>query len=137
MHIVQSYVKAKGMIPADQVAQEVDLFYNHLGIDDMYFEQETPESVGDNIVLLYGAKIQALIRNEAHPEIDLMRQRDESGVFIHTSHPGLSHPKNYEALIDSRYLDTNSSETPYRIESYLSTGKVSEGGKTLSLSVNI
>lgn len=58
MHIVQSYVKAKGMIPDDQVAQEVDLFYNHLGIDDMYFEQETPESVGDNIILLYGAKIQ-------------------------------------------------------------------------------
>jgi glutamate dehydrogenase len=65
-----------------------------------------------------------LIRNEAHPEIDLVRQRDESGVFIHTSYPGISHPKKYESLIDSRYLDTASSETPYRIESYLSTGKV-------------
>jgi len=51
MEFVQNYVKTKGMIPADYVTEEVDLFYNHLGIDDMYFEQETPESIGDNVCL--------------------------------------------------------------------------------------
>ena len=53
MEFVQNYVKTKGMIPADYVTEEVDLFYNHLGIDDMYFEQETPESIGDNVCFFF------------------------------------------------------------------------------------
>ena len=53
MQFVVNYVKTKGMIPIDQVAEEVKLFYNQLGIDDMYFEQEVAETIGDNVSLSF------------------------------------------------------------------------------------
>ena len=130
---VQDYVSGKQMIPKDLVSQEVDAFYNQLGIDDMYFEQESIESIGDNIVLLYSAKIHAFIRNEANPEINLSRQSENSAIYVHTAYPGVSHPKNYEKTIDQKYLDTQSGEIPYRLESYLSNAKVSPNASPTTL----
>ncbi|KAJ3358530.1 NAD-dependent glutamate dehydrogenase [Kappamyces sp. JEL0680] len=130
MELVEKYVMAKAMIPDRLVAGEVSSFYIDLGIDDMYFEQESVESIGDNIIAFYGAKMQATIRSEARPQINLVRQTEDSAIYIHTALPGHSHPKNYEKTIDQKYLDKSSDQIPYRLESYLSQGKVSSSAST-------
>jgi glutamate dehydrogenase len=130
MNEVKSYIEKKELIPPHLVNSEVEAFYDKLGIDDMYFEQESVSGIGDHIIALYGAKVQAYIRNENAPEINLKRQTESGAIYIHTSHPGVPHPKNYESLIDSRFLDLPSSETPFRIESYLSTGRVATSDET-------
>ncbi|KAI8902966.1 Glutamate/Leucine/Phenylalanine/Valine dehydrogenase-domain-containing protein [Globomyces pollinis-pini] len=130
MKLVTSFIKEKSFIPQDLIDQEVNSFYNNLGIDDMYFEEEAAEQVAEHITNLYASKVQAYIRNESMPEIGFKREKDNSAVFIHTSYPGLSHPKNYEKLIDSKYLDVPSDETPFRLESYLSTGRVANSKET-------
>ncbi|KAJ3275114.1 NAD-dependent glutamate dehydrogenase [Terramyces sp. JEL0728] len=122
---VKDYIYEKALIPKELVDSEVLSFYENLGIDDFYFQEESAEGVGEHIIALYGAKVQAIIRDDTQPEINLKRQTDSGAVYIHTSSPGVSHPKGYEKQIDATYLDVGSDETPYRIESYLSTEKVS------------
>jgi glutamate dehydrogenase len=122
MAAAKAHIAEKQLLPPEYVDQEVSAFYNSLGIDDMYFEQESAQSIGDNIIALYGAKIQALIRNEDSPQISLKREGEHSAIYIHTSLPGVSHPKGYENTIDTKYLDVPSSQQPFRLESYLSPG---------------
>lgn len=122
MAAAKAYIASKQLLPPDYVDQEVAAFYESLGIDDMYFEQESAESIGDNIIALYGAKIQALIRNEESPQISLKREQEHSAIYIHTSRPGVAHPKMYENTIDAKYLDVPSAVQPFRLESYLSPG---------------
>lgn len=129
MSQVEAYVKSKLFVPNALIHDEVTSFYENLGIDDMYFQQESVQRIGDHIIALYGAKVQACIRNEESPEINLIRETETGAVYIHRSSPGISHPKKYETMIDSKYLDlSSSSQNPYRLESYLSTGKVSATG---------
>jgi glutamate dehydrogenase len=122
MAAAKAHIAEKQLLPPEYVDHEVSAFYNALGIDDMYFEQESAQSIGDNIIALYGAKIQALIRNEDSPQISLKREGEHSAIYIHTSSPGVAHPKGYENTIDAKYLDVPSSQPPFRLESYLSPG---------------
>ncbi|KAJ3271311.1 NAD-dependent glutamate dehydrogenase [Terramyces sp. JEL0728] len=125
---VSTYVAEKGFIPKELVDNEVTWFYGNLGIDDMYFQQESVETIGQHIMALYGAKINAYIRNEKSLEINLERETTDGAVYIHTSRPGVSNPKGpkYEDKIDANYLDVSSSKTTsFRIESYRSFGTVS------------
>jgi glutamate dehydrogenase len=93
---VEEYIVEKGLIPPGLVKQEIASFYNHLGIDDMYFQQETVEGVGNHIIGLYGAKVQAYVNEGDIPQISLERQTDSTAVYIHTLRPGESLPKDYE-----------------------------------------
>jgi glutamate dehydrogenase len=120
---VENYITDKNLIPADLIKQEINSFYNSLGIDDMYFQQETVEGVGEHIISLYGAKIQAFVNNENAPEISLKRATETGAVYIHTSKPGQKHPKGYELRIDQNYLDVSNDKTAFRLESYLSKSK--------------
>ena len=56
---VQETVAAKGFIPRELVKNEVAWFYDHLGIDDTYFRNESAEAISDHIIALFGAKVSA------------------------------------------------------------------------------
>ena len=62
----------------------------------MFFEEESVKRIGDHIIGLYGAKVQAVSKNAQEPEVDLERKTDSGAVYIHTSRPGKAHPKGYE-----------------------------------------
>jgi glutamate dehydrogenase len=87
---VAAYVREKAFIPQELVHNEVQWFYENLGIDDMYFQQETFKTIADHIMGLYAAKIEAfmyllkynLFRNNATSlDINLMRETDEGAVY--------------------------------------------------------
>ncbi|RKP04338.1 hypothetical protein CXG81DRAFT_23112 [Caulochytrium protostelioides] len=129
MMTVVQLVKERGFIPPELVENEVAWFYGNLGIDDMYFQLESPETVGEHILSLYAAKIFAFVKNEHALEIDLRRERDDSAVYIHTSRPGVTEPTGpqHEPRIDARYIEASTKERAFRLESYRSGGA---GGQT-------
>lgn len=81
---VLEYVDKKGLIPREQVKVEVNSFYENLGIDDMYFQDETDQGVGDNIIALYGSKIQSWTRKEEEgtPMLNLKRHTDSGAIYV-------------------------------------------------------
>ena len=151
---VANYIKEKGFIPESLVENEVAWFYSNLGIDDQYFVLEDVDVIAKHVMALYGAKINAYIRNEEKEDsisssptgvgsnyhypsvvdINLKRESEDNdrAVYIHTSKPGVSTTAGpqYEKRIDARYLNISSSKCAYRLESYRSLGTVSYSSTT-------
>ncbi|KAJ3294031.1 NAD-dependent glutamate dehydrogenase [Rhizoclosmatium sp. JEL0117] len=116
---VKAILENRGFIPKHLIGQEVDYFFGKLGISDLYFKVEPAETVANHILSLYSAKIVADVKHESVLDINLEKQTDSNAVFIHTNIPGVGavSGKNYEKIIDEKYLDIT---TPFRLESYRS-----------------
>ncbi|KAI7902734.1 Glutamate/Leucine/Phenylalanine/Valine dehydrogenase-domain-containing protein [Cokeromyces recurvatus] len=124
---VAEYLENSGFLPKNFVKSEVNWFYEHLGIDDFYFALESVETIANHIMALYGAKILAFTKNENVFDIDLVKESDDSSVYIHSSPPGVSivNGNQCEKLIDEKYLDTSDTDA-YRVESYRSQSSRTE-----------
>lgn len=90
MSQVSQIISERGFVPSQLIQNEVSWFYNNLGIDDVYFIKESPETVANHIMALFGAKIHAFTTNEDGVHIDLKRETDEGAMYIHTSAAGVS-----------------------------------------------
>lgn len=126
--MVCSIIKEKGFIPQMLVDNEVNWFYLNLGIDDMYFAMEAPETIANHIISLYAAKMNAYTRNQNVLDINLERETEHGAIYIHTSVPGVSQMSGpqYERKIDTVYLDVPpTGQDRFRLESYRSLGTVS------------
>lgn len=55
---------SQGFIPEDLIEQEVDWFYNSLGIDDLFFSRETPELLTNIIHTLYASKLDSFTKEQ-------------------------------------------------------------------------
>ncbi|CCE63716.1 hypothetical protein TPHA_0F02350 [Tetrapisispora phaffii CBS 4417] len=55
-------IDQQGFIPDDLIEQEVDWFYNSLGIDDLFFARETPELLSSIIHSLYASKLDSFTK---------------------------------------------------------------------------
>ncbi|KAL3229247.1 NAD-specific glutamate dehydrogenase [Nakaseomyces bracarensis] len=53
----------QGFIPDDLIEQEVDWFYNSLGIDDLFFSRETPQLLANIIHSLYASKLESFAKS--------------------------------------------------------------------------
>lgn len=129
---VQAEVAAKGFIARELVANEVNWFYSHLGIDDTYFQNESVSVISDHIIALFGAKVLAYTKHDPNKLVIDLEKIDEKGngaTFIHTSRPGLTSKEGpgatCESRIDALYLDNSTPEKCYRLETYRSTGSIS------------
>ncbi|KAK7464787.1 NAD-dependent glutamate dehydrogenase [Stygiomarasmius scandens] len=130
--LVQEEVAAKGFIPQELVANEVNWFYSNLGIDDTYFQNESREVICDHIIALFGAKILAYTQHDPSKLVIDLEKIDEKGngaTFIHTSPPGLTVTEGpgatCETRIDSLFLDKSTPSNAYRLETYRSAGSIS------------
>ena len=119
-------LEEKGFIPVDFVASETEWFYNMLGIDDMYFQTEGVDNIVGHILSLYAAKVAAYARDDKQLEIRLDKEATDHAVYIDTSVPGVSttHGPNYEARIDSKYIDGSTKDSSYRVESFRSASSI-------------
>ncbi|KAH7885197.1 NADH-dependent glutamate dehydrogenase [Phlebopus sp. FC_14] len=129
---VQADVTAKGFIPRELVANEVNWFYSQLGIDDTYFQNESPSVISDHIIALFGAKVLAFTKHDPNKLVIDLEKIDEKGngaTFIHTSPPGLTSTEGpgatCESRIDSLYLDNSTPSNCYRLETFRSSGSIS------------
>ncbi|KAF8645148.1 hypothetical protein AX16_007976 [Volvariella volvacea WC 439] len=130
--LVEQEVAAKGFIPRELVAGEVNWFYSGLGIDDTYFQNESTEVISDHIIALFGAKILAYTKHDPNTLVIDLEKVDEKGngaTFIHTSAPGLTTLEGpgavCEARIDELFLDKSTPESAYRLETFRSAGSIS------------
>ncbi|TDL19702.1 NADH-dependent glutamate dehydrogenase [Rickenella mellea] len=129
---VEKNVASKGFIPRELVAGEVSWFYGNLGIDDMYFQNESTDVITDHIIALFGAKVLAFTKHDPNTlSIDLEKiNEDGSGAtFIHNSKPGVSATAGpgatCERRIDALYLNDSTKDKAYRLETYRSGGAIS------------
>jgi len=98
---------SQGFIPRELIANEVNWFYSHLGIDDTYFQNESPSVISDHILALFGAKVLAYTKHDLNKLVIDLEKIDENGngaTFIHTSLPGLTSTDGPGATCESRFL---------------------------------
>ena len=131
---VSENIISLGFIPKDLVLPEVEWFYENLGIDDLYFQLESIDTISKHIMALYAAKLSCYVKRCETLDVNLEQEEDDRAVYIHNSKPGVSNldGPNYERKIDEKYLDHHHS-TPsksFRLETYRSSGTVSSSHKT-------
>ncbi|KAJ9384591.1 hypothetical protein DTO063F5_4661 [Paecilomyces variotii] len=123
MEQVMDKLEEKGFFPSDFVVSETTWFYNMLGIDDMYFQTETVDSIVTQILSLYAAKVAAYARDDKQLEIRLDKEAEDHAVYIDTSKPGVStfDGPQYEKRIDEKYIDNSTHDNSYRVETFRSS----------------
>ncbi|KIM52317.1 hypothetical protein SCLCIDRAFT_32751 [Scleroderma citrinum Foug A] len=129
---VQAAVAAKGFVPRELIANEVNWFYSHLGIDDTYFQNESVSVISDHILALFGAKVLSFTKHDPNKlviDLEKIDQKGNGATFIHTSPPGLTSTEGpgatCESRIDSLFLDNSTPAKCYRLETYRSAGSIS------------
>ena len=113
-------------IPKDHIDDQVDWFYKDLGIDDVYFQTETPEAIKSHITSLYAAKVAASAREEQRQEIRLDMEATDHAIYIDTSAPGVSNTggPRYEQRLEAKYLDGGDHNRRFRVETFRSPSKI-------------
>ncbi|OLY81852.1 NAD-specific glutamate dehydrogenase [Smittium mucronatum] len=132
MDKVIEILNSQGLMHSSLVNSEVEWFYESLGMDDLYFMMEKPSVVADHILGFYASRLAGISSKKEKFEINFDRIDDESAVFIHTSTPGVSRidGPHYEQIIDENYLDISNPKLAYRLETYRSTGTISDKAKS-------
>ncbi|OBT62644.1 NAD-specific glutamate dehydrogenase [Pseudogymnoascus sp. 23342-1-I1] len=113
-------------IPKDHVDAQVEWFYKDLGIDDVYFQTETPEAIKSHITSLYAAKVAASAREDKRQEIRLDMEATDHAIYIDTSEPGISNTggPRYEQRLEAKYLDGGDHNRRFRVETFRSPAKI-------------
>ncbi|KAJ1677942.1 NAD-dependent glutamate dehydrogenase, partial [Spiromyces aspiralis] len=94
-------------IPREKILGEVNWFYNDLGLDDYYFMTESPETVANHILAIYGSKIMSASKQHDKLTVNLAQKNNLGAVYIHNSLPGVSKTDgpHYEQMVDKEFLD--------------------------------
>lgn len=121
MKEVRKLIVGAGWIPESLVDEQIEWFYEQLGIDDVYFRIETPDVIASQITSLYAAKVAAYSREDKREEIRLDMEADDHAIYIDTSEPGQSNigGPRYESRLEGKYMD-HAGKTKYRVETFRS-----------------
>ncbi|KAI9732231.1 MAG: NAD-dependent glutamate dehydrogenase [Claussenomyces sp. TS43310] len=123
---VKALISEGAWIPKHRIDNQVNWFYNDLGIDDVYFQTETAEAIASHITSLYAAKVASFARIDKREEIRLDMEAVDHAIYIDTSEPGISAVAGprYEQRLEAKYLDSNTSERRFRVETFRSPGNL-------------
>jgi glutamate dehydrogenase len=129
---VKGKIRASSWIPETLIDEQIEWFYNTLGIDDVYFELESVDAIASNITSLYAAKIAAFAREDKKQEIRLDMEASDHAIYIDTTEPGVSSVSGprYEHRLESKYLDSSSTSRVFRVETFRSPGNLSGSSQT-------
>lgn len=115
---------SQGFIPDDLIEQEVDWFYHSLGIDDLFFANENPESIASIIHTLYASKLDSfakgklLSNNSSNLNIKNKIIKDENhAIFMESTDSAGDGPYQLDSEIDELFLD-NLNSNPQRLVSF-------------------
>src|SRR5438045_7966349 len=120
--LVKQRITERQWIPDDRVDSQVEWFYNELGIDDAYFQNESVGVIANHITTLYAAKVAAVVREDKKEAIRFDMEADDRAIYIDTSKLGLSYSgrPRYEQRIEARYLDGSNAHKLFRVETFRS-----------------
>jgi glutamate dehydrogenase len=117
-------ITAAQWIPLERVDSQIEWFYNELGIDDEYFEQESAHVISNHIASLYAAKVASVAREGTREEIGLDAEGKDHAIYVDTSERGRSWSRSggrrYEQRLEEKYLDGSSANKRFRVEAYCS-----------------
>ncbi|KAM6506803.1 NAD-dependent glutamate dehydrogenase [Fusarium falciforme] len=118
---VKGIIEQAGFIPQSQIDEQVEYFYEKLGIDDVYFPIETPAVIASHVTSLYAAKVAAFAREDKQQEIRLDMEANDHAIYIDTSTPGKTNVAGprYEERLEAKYIDHNG-RSKYRVEAFRS-----------------
>lgn len=139
--LVVKALSKQQMIPSGKVQEEVDFFYEKLGIDDFYFSEESVETIAGHILSLYGAKCNSLAGTDGNLHVQLRQEAEDHAVYIDTSYPGVTDTQGplYEARLEEKYLNyKHDGQKIFRLETFRSSmsGVGKEGQELRSYFVN-
>ena len=130
---MEKEIRDAGWIPEKLVEPQVAWFYSELGIDDVYFQLESPRVIASHISSLYAAKVAASSRDDKREEIRLDMEASDHAIYIDTSEPGtsaVSGPR-YESRLEAKYLDSPDTSKRFRVETFRSPGRIGASNATL------
>lgn len=128
--LVSKVLAKQQWIPSQKIKDEVDYFYERLGIDDLYFSETSVETIAGHILSLYGAKCNAASRTgDDGLQVKLMQEANDHAVYIDTSYPGVTDVSGpaYESRLEEKYLNVKEGDKVFRLETFRSS--MSEVGK--------
>ena len=130
---VKEIILQAAWIPESLVDEQIRWFYEKLGIDDVYFEIETPLVIANQITSLYAAKIAASVREDKQEEIRLDMEASDHAIYIDTSEPGRARVggPRYEQRLEAKYLD-HQGKTKYRVETFRSPAVIGDSPSSKS-----
>ena len=79
-----------GYIPTALIDEQIDWFYNDIGLDDVYFQLENINYVARMTTSLYAAKMAAFPDEDKRQEIRSDMEAPDHAIYINISEPGLS-----------------------------------------------
>lgn len=122
-------ITAAQWIPLEKVDDQIEWFYNELGIDNEYFEQESVHVISNHIVSLYAAKVASLAREGSREEIGLDAEGKDHAIYVDTSERGKSWShsggRRYEQRLEEKYLDGSAANKRFRVEAFCSPTNLS------------
>jgi len=123
---VKTKLETNAWIPGALIDEQLDWFYNDLGIDDVYFQLESVDAIASNITSLFAAKVAAFAREDKRQEIRLDMEANDHAIYIDTSEPGVSNMSGprYEHRLESKYLDISNDQISFRVETFRSPGNL-------------
>ncbi len=117
-------ITAAQWIPEEKVDDQIEWFYNELGIDEEYFEVESPQIISNHIASLYAAKVASIAREGTREEIGLDAEGKDHAIYVDTSERGRSWShsggRRYEQRLEEKYLDGATSNKRFRVEAFCS-----------------
>jgi len=127
MATVKEIIKQSSWIPEPLIDEQIQWFYEKLGIDDVYFTIESPAVIANQITSLYAAKVAASVREDKQEEIRLDMEAHDHAIYIDTSEPGRARVggPHYEQRLESKYLD-HQGKTKYRVETFRSPAVIGD-----------
>ncbi|KAM0431037.1 hypothetical protein ACHAPT_005674 [Fusarium lateritium] len=127
---VKDIIKQAGLVPETQIDEQIEWFYEKLGIDDVYFHIETPAVISTHITSLYAAKVAAFAREDKQEEIRIDMEANDHAIYIDTSVAGKTNVAGprYEERLESKYID-HAGSSKYRVETFRSPAVLSPDSK--------
>jgi glutamate dehydrogenase len=117
-------ITAAQWIPEERVDSQIEWFYNELGIDDEYFQQQSAQVISNHIASLYAAKVASVAREGTREEIGLDAEGKDHAIYVDTTERGKRWSKSggrrYEQRLEEKYLDGPIANKRFRIEAYCS-----------------
>jgi glutamate dehydrogenase len=130
--VVKEQILKAAWIPEAIVDDQIEWFYNELGIDDVYFQLESVDAIVSHITSLYAAKVGAFARADKKEEIRLDMEASDHAIYIDTSEAGVTNMRGprYEHRLEEKYLDATATNATYRVETFRSPGNLSGTGSS-------
>ncbi|PHJ15889.1 glutamate leucine phenylalanine valine dehydrogenase family protein, partial [Cystoisospora suis] len=121
---VKQILLQRGDLSKRVVTANADAYYNHLGLNEYYFQTASPQTVANNLACVIAAKI---LNEMSHTDFFPQIQQERDGEVFLLAKASLRNRKasqNYkvEREIEAKFLNFEGKGLPYRMQCYRSTG---------------